>query len=177
MASTDNDAAQIALEYIKQIITLSAGILALSGTFIEKLVKTISYYTLLLPVAWILLLVSIYFGLETISTIVKSKLDQDENEWSKGHGLTCASTCKRCFVAGIAIFLLFVGWTLVAQVGISSAQAVQSRCAINSPTASSDSQTNPSKTAPISPIPTSSPPRSSKISKPPSPSSPKSLRK
>jgi hypothetical protein len=121
VSAKDNDAAQIALEYIKQVITLGAGMLALSGTFIEKLVKEIAYYTLLLPIAWILLLLSIYYGLETISTIIKSKLDQDENEWSRGHGLRCASICKKCFVGGIAVFLLFVGWALIAQASTASA--------------------------------------------------------
>ena len=46
--------------------------------------------------------------------------------------------------------------------------------ATNSTSTSSGSKTKASKTAPTSPIPTSSPPKSSKISKPRSPSSPKS---
>jgi hypothetical protein len=111
--STD-DAAQVALEYIKQIITLASGILALSGTFIDKLVKTVSYQMALLPVAWILLLISVYCGLATISTIVKSKLKDDQN-WAEGRGKQYATICKLTFVAGIAVFLVFVSWTLIIQ--------------------------------------------------------------
>src|SRR5438477_9497274 len=99
-----DDAAQVALEYIKQIITLASGILALSGTFIEKLVKTVSYHAALLPLAWILLLTSVYFGLATISTIVKSKLKNDQ-EWAEGRGKQYATICKLTFVGGIGVFL------------------------------------------------------------------------
>jgi hypothetical protein len=109
-----DDAAQVALEYIKQIITLASGILALSGTFIDKLVKTVSYQTALLPVAWVLLLISVYFGLATISTIVKSKLKNDQN-WAQGRGKKYATICKLTFVGGIAVFLVFVSWTLIIQ--------------------------------------------------------------
>ena len=111
---TDDEAPQFALEYIKQIITLASGILALSGTFVEKLVKTISYPTLLLPLAWVFLLVSVYFGLATISTIIKSKLRGDQS-WAEGHGKRCATICKLTFVGGIAVFLVFVLWTLIIQ--------------------------------------------------------------
>ena len=114
-----DDAAQVALEYIKQIITLASGILALSGTFIEKLVKTVSYQTVLLLLAWILLLISVYFGLATISTIVKSKLKNDQN-WAEGRGKQYATICKLTFVGGIAVFLVFVSWTLVMQARVEA---------------------------------------------------------
>jgi hypothetical protein len=114
-----DDAAQVALEYIKQIITLASGILALSGTFIEKLVKTVSYHAALLPLAWILLLTSVYFGLATISTIVKSKLKDDQN-WAEGRGKQYATICKLTFVGGIGVFLVFVSWTLIIQARVEA---------------------------------------------------------
>jgi hypothetical protein len=114
-SDSKSDAAQIALEYIKQIITLASGILALSGTFIDKLARSISYHTILLPMSWVLLLISVYYGLATISTIVKSKLNDDDLEWSRGHGKRCATICKLTFVGGIAVFLAFVSWTLIVQ--------------------------------------------------------------
>jgi len=125
-ASSD-DAAQVALEYIKQIITLASGILALSGTFIEKLVKDVSYYTALLPVAWLCLLVSVYFGLATISAIIKSKLDNDRN-WAAGRGRLNASVCKLTFVGGISVFLIFVSWSLMLQVGKPGEKHERKRC-------------------------------------------------
>jgi hypothetical protein len=110
----DDDAAHAALEYIKQIIALASGILALSGTFIEKLVKIIGWHTVALPVAWILLLTSIYCGLATISTIVKSKLNGNQ-DWAEGTGKRYAQACKISFVGGIGLFLIFVLSTLFLQ--------------------------------------------------------------
>lgn len=120
-------AAQVALEYIKQIITLASGILALSGTFIEKLVKDISYPTILLLASWLLLLVSVYYGLATISTIVKSKLKNDQ-EWATGYGKRCATICKMTFIAGIAVFLIFVSWSLILQADKSGDEHKRKKC-------------------------------------------------
>lgn len=124
---TSHDAAQVALEYIKQIITLASGILALSGTFIEKLVRDISYHTALLPMAWVCLLVSVYFGLATISAIIKSKLDNDRN-WSVGRGRLYATICKLTFVGGISVFLVFVSWSLMLQAGKPGDEPEHRKC-------------------------------------------------
>jgi|SRR5260370_22967472 len=97
---------EAALELMKQLITLSAGVLALSATFIDKLPRGPSYTLGALLVSWAALVVSIYCGLKTISVIVKSRLASND-EWSKNEGRRYAIWCQNCFLAGITIFAFF----------------------------------------------------------------------
>lgn len=91
---------------MKQLIALASGVLALSATFIEKLIAHQWALIVLLCVSWAALVISVLFGLETISAIVKSRLE-DDDEWSRGYGQKSARTCKWTFVAGLALFAVF----------------------------------------------------------------------
>ena len=51
-----NDAHHVALEWIKQIITLSTGVIALSATFITQILKMPNWTVWLLIISWLLLL-------------------------------------------------------------------------------------------------------------------------
>lgn len=103
---------EAALELMKQLITLSAGVLALSATFIDKLPRGSSYTLGALAIAWIALVVSIYCGLKTISAIVKSRLASND-EWSKNEGKSYAACCQNCFLAGITVFAAFAFLSLI----------------------------------------------------------------
>lgn len=94
----------VALELMKQLITLASGVLALSATFIEKLRGTPGYLLILLALSWLALIVSVFCGLQTISAIVKTRLEPDESDWSQGYGKACARLSKYAFVVGIALF-------------------------------------------------------------------------
>lgn len=96
---------EAALELMKQLITLSAGVLALP-TFIDKLPRGPSYTFVALLISWAALVVSIYCGLKTISVIVKSRLASND-DWSKNEGKRYALWCQNCFLAGITIFAVF----------------------------------------------------------------------
>jgi hypothetical protein len=100
------DAHKIALEFAKQIISLSSGVLALSATFIKELPNANNCQLVLLAISWISLAVAIFSGLQTISAIVKSRLNSDY-DWSKGAGKNFAITSKYSFFIGIILFALF----------------------------------------------------------------------
>jgi len=110
----DIEAHKVALELMKQIITLASGVLALSATFLEKLSSMSFLLLIVLAVSWLALLVSVFFGLETISAIVKSRLDPDY-QWSKGYGKDSARISKYTFVGGIALFALFAFLSLAGK--------------------------------------------------------------
>ena len=95
-------AADAALELMKQLITLSSGVLALSATFIEKLepVGPLSIGGLI--VAWLALVVAVIAALDAISAIVKSRL-KPEFDWSTGRGQSAAAVSKYSFVVGIVL--------------------------------------------------------------------------
>ena len=95
-----------ALELMKQLITLASGVLALSAAFVDKLPKAPKYMFLVLFVSWLALVISIFFGLKTISAIVKSRLNSDI-AWSKGEGKRYARFCQNSFLGGIALFAVF----------------------------------------------------------------------
>ena len=101
-----SDAHQIALELLKQIIALAAGVFAISATFIDNFSSVGLASITVLIVSWLLLILSVLFGLEAISAIVKARVSPD-HDWSKGKGKVSASTSKYLFVAGIAAFALF----------------------------------------------------------------------
>jgi hypothetical protein len=96
----------VALEFARQLITLSSGVVALSATFIEKLVGANFYLIVILALAWIALLTSIVGGLQTISAIVGSRL-VDDDEWSTGYGRRMAALSKWAFITGISLIAIF----------------------------------------------------------------------
>ncbi|MFC2141247.1 hypothetical protein ACFLQP_03010, partial [Acidobacteriota bacterium] len=104
--SQNNDAHNIALEWIKQIITLSTGIIVLSATFITTIFNKLNWSIGLLIISWILLLLAIIFGLETISVITNSRIHQDML-WTKGSGKKKIKATKWLFINGISFFIVF----------------------------------------------------------------------
>jgi uncharacterized membrane protein len=52
------------------------------------------------------LIASVFCGLQTMSVIVKSRLTGND-EWSRGRGKSYAQISKYCFVAGLTLFALF----------------------------------------------------------------------
>ena len=101
-----NDAHQIALELIKQLITLSSGVLALSATFIDKFKSDSPWILIILILSWFSLIISILAGIQTISIIVQSRL-LNIIDWSKDVGQRYASISKYSFVLGVVLFAAF----------------------------------------------------------------------
>jgi hypothetical protein len=107
----DNRADTAAIDLVKQLITLAAGVLALSATFLEKIEPLSQGVLFILGAAWLLLIISVFGGIQTLSAIVKSRLNGD-NLWSKGKGRNYALTSKYGFLLGIALFALFAFFLL-----------------------------------------------------------------
>ena len=106
-------AAETALELVKHLITLSSGVLALSATFVTMITGGPERWTVvLLGLAWLALTASVVAGLQTVSAIVKSRLDGNE-DWSTGYGKKAATISKYSFVMGLALFAAFAFATLV----------------------------------------------------------------
>lgn len=101
-----DDAYEVALEWLKQIITLSSGFIVLSATFISSVFKQLNWSIWFLIGSWLSFLVSIIFSLETISVITQSRIDSNK-EWSMGRGKTYAKVAKWFFISGILIFIIF----------------------------------------------------------------------
>jgi hypothetical protein len=110
---------EAALELMKQLITLAAGVLALSATFVEKLRTDVVALLVLLALSWAALICSLLFGLQTISGIVQSRLNQDDR-WSRDSGRLSAQICKFAFLAGITAFALFAFAYLLSLRGVGS---------------------------------------------------------
>jgi hypothetical protein len=102
----DNRADSAAMSLVKQMITLSAGVLALSGTFLEKINSLPLLLMLVLALAWLALILSVFGGIQTLSIIVKSRLNRDDN-WSKHAGKRFAQLAKYGFLVGIGLFAIF----------------------------------------------------------------------
>jgi hypothetical protein len=103
----------VAIDLVKQLITLAAGVLALSATFLERIGPVSWKLLVVLAASWLSLICSLFGGLQTMSAIVKSRLSQD-SEWSKGLGRKYALTSKYGFLVGIALFALFAFFLLAS---------------------------------------------------------------
>lgn len=104
---------EAALELMKQLITLASGVLALGAAFIDRLPKSSVYLLILLFGSWTALASSIFFGLKTISAIVKSRIDSDD-EWSRGKGRQFARFSQGGFLLGISLFATFAFISLIS---------------------------------------------------------------
>lgn len=102
----NNDAHRLAIDWIKQLITLSSGIIVLSVTFITTIFDQINWSIWLLISSWVALLLSIIYGLNSISVIIQSRVNQDD-EWHSGHGRNYAKAAKWLFTTGISLFVIF----------------------------------------------------------------------
>jgi hypothetical protein len=100
------DAHIVALEFLKQLITLSSGVLAVSAAFIENFHPQSRLQVGLLIGSWACLAGSAYFGLQAISTIVQIRLIPDL-DWRDSSGLKFATFSNHLFVAGITLFAAF----------------------------------------------------------------------
>lgn len=97
---------EAAIDLMKQLITLAAGVLALSATFLEKSGRLSPYLLWVLAASWFALTLSVLGGIQTLSGIVKSRLEGDDN-WAQGQCKRYAYTAKFGFIIGIACFLIF----------------------------------------------------------------------
>jgi hypothetical protein len=107
-------AENLALDWVKQIITLASGVVALSVTFIENLVKNVNCLLILLVLSWALLILSIIYGLSTISNFIAYNLGS-LSDWSSGVCKKNASACKWFFISGIGVFALFGTLMIITQ--------------------------------------------------------------
>lgn len=116
-------AVSTALEFIKQLMTLAAGVLALSATFVTKQGHHSWYLLLFLFGAWSSLLISLVYSFQTISCIVQSQIDSDA-EWSEGKGRKWATTAKWLFFTGILLFAMFAFLSLATPKPSGSSNSV-----------------------------------------------------
>jgi len=99
-------ASSAAIDYIKQIIALASGVLALSATFITEFTSSGLFGYIMLAISWLLLFCSLTAGLWTMATIVKSRVDGND-DWSGGLGRRLAKVSRITFVGGLVIFAAF----------------------------------------------------------------------
>jgi hypothetical protein len=99
-------AGDAAIDLMKQLITLAAGVLALSATFLEKIGPMSHWLLAILALSWFALTISVLGGIQTMSAVVKSRLDGND-AWSERPSKQFASTAKYGFIVGISLFLVF----------------------------------------------------------------------
>jgi hypothetical protein len=102
----NNDAHTIALELLKQIITLSSGIIVLSATFIKDIFSNPFYVFIPLFLSWIVFSIAIIYALNCIDGITQSRIENDDR-WKKGATKNEAGYAKTFFIIGIIVFMIF----------------------------------------------------------------------
>jgi hypothetical protein len=124
------DALPIALELMKQLITLSSGVLALSAVFLDRFRVSNPWDYLPLILSWAFLIASLITVLNVISSMVQSRLTP-EREWHTGSAKTLGRISKVTFVLGISSFGLFALIATWSTTSMPREGAAQSSAVIN----------------------------------------------
>ena len=105
---------EIVLELMKQLITLSAGVLALSATFLQRLGDVSIILLSLLALSWLALTAALYFGLQTIAAVVEARMNEDQSENDLPEDVKKRSLISKYgFLAGIILFAAFAFASLI----------------------------------------------------------------
>ena len=80
-SNSDQRAHESARDLAKLIISLSSGIIAISATFVEKHTQGVRLVVVLLAISWILLIVSIFYGIKALITLVNAEQQDAQNWW------------------------------------------------------------------------------------------------
>lgn len=110
----NKSASDAALEFAKHLITLSAGVIAFSATFVAKFESAPDWSIAILGLAWLALAVSVASAIRTVSGIVKSRLCTND-DWSINTGEKSATLSRWAFLVGLGLFAAFGMVALVAR--------------------------------------------------------------
>ncbi len=94
-------------DFLKLIISLASGVLALSVTFIAKFFEGAGSAIFILFTSWVLLALSIYFGIRSLTILTRCIMNDTEKWWNQIVG--SARGCWWCFQAGIFALIIFAG--------------------------------------------------------------------
>lgn len=101
------DSIKLVQDITKQLITLGSAILALSATFLKSIVGSYPLSIFLICISWILITISIIFGIITLASLV-DKLKNNIYDPFATPTRTPAIIQWITFVIGITLFLIFV---------------------------------------------------------------------
>jgi hypothetical protein len=94
-------------EFLKLLISLASGVLALSVTFVAKFLEGSGWAVFILFGSWILLAFSIYFGIRSLTILTRCIMNDTEMWWNQVVG--SARYCWWCFLGGIVCLIIFAG--------------------------------------------------------------------
>jgi len=103
-----NERAQDSLiDIIKLMISLSLGVLALSGTFVSQMSSNVKWLIILLCSSWIFLILSIFEGISALGDI-NHRIQNDTENWYKP-SFEKAKRSWLLFKVGIVLLVLYGG--------------------------------------------------------------------
>ncbi|HDR52129.1 MAG TPA: hypothetical protein ENN90_11015 [Mariniphaga anaerophila] len=94
-------------DVVKLIMTLSLGVLALSGTFASQMSIGISLGIFLLYFSWLFLILTIFYGIGMLSSLAQLIMNDSPNWW--GQTINKARRSWRCFQVGIVLLVVYGG--------------------------------------------------------------------
>lgn len=102
------EAVKAALEWSKQVLTLATGTLVLSGTFIKDIFKSTVKNPNLIMVSWILMSLSVLFGILFLGKMVSILNEKKGKEVDVYSGMWVGVTHVTAFFLGLIFFVFFV---------------------------------------------------------------------
>jgi hypothetical protein len=107
-ASSSTERAQTSTQdFIKLIISLASGVIALSATFVPKFSDHSPITMGILFVSWLLFAASIFFGIRTLTILTRCIMNGTELWWNQI--VRTARLCWWCFLIGIGALIIFAG--------------------------------------------------------------------
>ena len=96
-----------AQDFIKLIISLASGVIALSTTFVPKFTEHGPIAAFILFGSWLLFAASIFFGIRALTIMTRCIMNDTPLWWNQVVG--SARSCWWSFLAGIACLIIFAG--------------------------------------------------------------------
>jgi hypothetical protein len=109
MAATEGQKSSVQLvqDITKQVLALATGIVALSATFIEKILSGAIHDLLLLFLSWLVFTISVIAGILTLSSLVYN-LKRDKYDPFATATTIPAVIQWISFILGIVLFIVFI---------------------------------------------------------------------
>jgi hypothetical protein len=101
---------EIAIEALKQLLTLASGVLALTITFIKDALDTSrskASYTFLVPIAWCLLALAIWTGWVAIPDACRKMTLKSDYVFESGRPRVLAKIAQSSFLLGLILLTVF----------------------------------------------------------------------
>ena len=124
MSEKQSPATDLAMDLMKQLVTLNSAVLVLSGTLLGHVLPVPAWDFGFLGVGWLCLVVSLACSIDTMSRIVSS-VDSADGLWTEPPCRTIGNLAKWLFFFGVTMLVIFAGVGIFPKLSQDTPQRIE----------------------------------------------------